>query len=408
MLMFALGLQLQAAQPASRFVDSIGINTHLSYWDTPYGKRFPEVAELLERSGIRHVRDGVVLGQTRVCDEERELASHGIRFDYVTQANPSAADLLEWARCTGPAIESFEGLNEYDISHPRNDTDWAATVRRSQQALYREVKSSPHLRSLSVVGPSLTSAGAARRVGDLSDAMDYGNIHNYFGGHEPGTPGWGLGGYGSIAFNVAVGRTVAGGKPILATETGYGTSPSSGDVPENIQLAYVPRLFLDQFAAGIVRTDLYELVDEGGPPYANFGLLTSDLRPKPAFTALSDTIALLADDREPRTLARIPLSLAGDLAGVRDLILEKHDGRTYVAVWQVAAGIEPKTRLPLPIATRDVTLSVGDGRRIEHVYAYGDNGHLTAMPQSGPATSVSLAVRDRAEFVELDDSGSER
>jgi hypothetical protein len=397
----ATAMQFESARSAARFVDSIGVNVHLSYWDTPYGKRFPEVAALLERSGIRHVRDGVVLGQQRVCDEARELAAHGIRFTFVTQPARTAADLRVWAACVGPAIEAYEAPNEYDISHPAGDAHWADTLRTFQKSLYAWVKETPALAKLPVIGPSLTSKAAFATVGDLSAYLDFGNMHDYFAGHEPGTPGWASGGYGSIAYNIDAAQAVSKAKPIAATETGYATGNAPGDVPEAVEAAYVPRMFLDQFLAGVVRTDEYELVDEGGAPFGTNGLLDGELRPKPAFTALAGMIALLSDDAPPASLARVPLEIGGDTDAVRHALFEKHDGRCYLAVWQEAPSVEPKTQLPLPVATRNVTVTLGAGWQAKHVLAYSDDEALVASAVARVGGALPVAVRDRVVFVEI-------
>jgi DNA-binding CsgD family transcriptional regulator len=151
----------EPARDASAFVDSVGINVHFAYDDGPYGKR-ARIESLVRTLGVRHVRDGLTAGRNDVCAEDRRLALQGIRFTYITQARPQRAGLQSWASCVGDALEAFEGLNEYDISHPSDDTAWAQTVRTSQAALYRAVKGTPELAHLTVIGPSLTSADAAR------------------------------------------------------------------------------------------------------------------------------------------------------------------------------------------------------------------------------------------------------
>jgi hypothetical protein len=394
-----IAMTVEAASSAAAFVDSIGINVHFSYWPTPYGKRFADYAPLLERSGIKHVRDGVVMGQKRVCAEDRELAAHGVRFTYITQPERTSADLVTWADCVGNAIEAYEAPNEYDISHPKTDPDWIATVRTFQKNLYGWVKSAPSLRSLPVIGPSLTSQQAFASVGDLSAYLDYGNMHDYFGGHEPGTPGWGANGYGSIAYNQRVAAAVSGTKPIVATETGYGTENASGNVTEAVQAAYVPRMFLDSFAAGVPRTFEYELLDEGNPPYDKLGLIDADIKPKPAFDALSHMIALL-DHGSPSAHPRVPLEVEGDTGGIRHLLLATSDRRCYLAVWQEAPSDEPKTRLPLPVPTRNVTVHVGSGWSARSTFVYGADDAL--HPQRGDAAVVG--VGERVVFVEIDAS----
>lgn len=165
---------LEPAHDAAAFVDSIGVNVHFAYVDGPYGKR-AAIARLVRELGVRHLRDGLTAGRDDVCKADRALAEHAVRFTYITQAHPTRAQLRAWTSCVGDAIEAFEGLNEYDLSHPAADSDWAATVRASQAELYRAVKDDPALAHLTVIGPSLTSAGAARSVGDLAASLDEGN-----------------------------------------------------------------------------------------------------------------------------------------------------------------------------------------------------------------------------------------
>ena len=49
----------RASQRADDFIESIGICTHWTYPDTPYGYAYDSVKSRLLESGIRHVRDGL-------------------------------------------------------------------------------------------------------------------------------------------------------------------------------------------------------------------------------------------------------------------------------------------------------------------------------------------------------------
>ena len=89
-------------------------------------------------------------------------------------------------------------------------------------------------------------------------------MHNYFGGHNPGTPGWGDGGYGSIAYNINNSQTAWPAKPIWTTETGYITDKDNPQgIPELVEGKYAPRMILEQALHGVGRTYIYELIDEG-------------------------------------------------------------------------------------------------------------------------------------------------
>lgn len=390
---------VERARAAGQFADSIGINVHLSYRTTGYGN-VRRVAALLEQLGVRHLRDGVTLGQTDVCRDDRALAAAGFRFTYITQANPTPAQLTSWASCVGPATEAFEGLNEYDISHPASDTNWAATVRSSQQDLYRSVKGTPKLAALTVVGPSLTSEAAFRTVGDLSPELDAGNMHDYFANHEPETGGWGLGGYGSIAYNIRVARAVDPAKPIESTETGYGTDRAERTVDDAAQATYLPRLLLQHFADGVPRTFGYELLDEGGAPFDHYGIVGGDLSPKPAYTALASLIAHVRDTTDGFSTGTLRYTLDGDGTDVHHVLLQKRDGRFMLALWIAASSYDPATRQSRDVAPRSITLQIATPLRSAAVYAYGPDWRLHRAPLAA-APALHVTIGDRVTLVEL-------
>jgi hypothetical protein len=390
---------VERARAAGQFTDSIGINVHLSYRDTGYGDT-RRLTALLRQLGVRHLRDGMTLGQTDICRDDRALAADGFRFTYITQADPTPAQLTNWAACVGPAIEAFEGLNEYDISHPASDTNWAATVRSSQQDLYRSVKGTPKLAAFAVIGPSLTSEAAYRAVGDLSPDLDAGNMHDYFANHEPETGGWGLGGYGSIAYNMRVARAVDPTKPIDSTETGYGTDRAERTVDDTAQATYLPRLLLQHFADGVPRTFDYELLDEGGPPFTHYGIVNGDLSPKPAYTALASLIAVLRDTSDSFSTGTLRYTIDSEGSDVHHVLLQKRDGRYALALWIAASSYDPATRRSRDVPPQAVTLRIATPLRSAAVYAYGSDWrlHRTPLPATPP---LHVTIGDRVTLIEL-------
>ncbi len=146
-----------------------------------------------------------------------------------------------------------------------------------QSRLYSAIKSDPALSSLPVVGPALGNTNSDGS--DVSGALDYGNIHSYPNGEKPED---------NVSRMLTMASDMSGSKPVMATETGYHTAVNwTGDhkpASEAAQATYMPRLFLDYFNRGVVRTFSYELVDEfpnGGQdePESNFGLLRNDSPP---------------------------------------------------------------------------------------------------------------------------------
>jgi hypothetical protein len=390
----------ERAQAAGKFIDSIGLNVHLSYRSTGYGDA-QRVRSLLQQLGVRHLRDGVTPGQTDVCRDDRALAADGLRFTYITSPHPTTAQLTACTSCTGPATEAFEGLNEYDISHPPSDLNWSATVRSSQQDLYHAVKATPSLAGFEVSGPSLTSEAAFRAVGDLSPDLDAGNMHDYFAAHEPETSGWGLGGYGSVAYNIRVARDVAPDKPIDSTETGYGTDRTDRTVDETAQATYLPRLLLDHFAAGVPRTFGYEFLDEGGPPFGHYGIVNSDLSPKPAYVALASLITVLrSGGRNVSATGTLRYTLDGSDASVHHVLLQKADGGFMLAVWLASSGYDSATQQYHAPAPQPLVLTIATPLRSAAIYAYGPDWRLlrTALPAASP---LRVTISDRVTLVEL-------
>lgn len=412
----------ERAQSASDFVDSVGVNTHLSYFDTAYG-HYTLVKEKLGALGVRHVRDKALLANDQrynriVYDRYKGLVKFGIEFNLVV--DPRAQNLRSVdarkigriAEMAGSALGSFEGPNEYDTSE---DGDWVAVLRSYQRSLFKAVKGNVSTRGVSVIGPSFTSEVAYAAVGDLSASVDYGNIHNYYAGRNPGTDGWGAGGYGSIAWNLNNARKYAPQKPTVSTETGYhnavDSSTSHAGTPEAVAGKYVPRLFLEHFSRGIPRTYAYELIDQkvalasgSSDPENHFGLLRNDGTEKPAYVALKNLIGLL---EEPPTEPGEPLfapgalnySLSGETQGVHRLLLQKRDGRFYLILWQEVSSYDPNTKRPLPIPDKRVTLTLEQPFR--RVTTYRPNVSDKPTAHYANPGQLDLQVPDHPLVVEL-------
>ena len=94
------------ARSADAFVNSIGVNVHLSYFQSPYGKSWDDIVKpKLLASGIRHIRDGAtVLPDDRwmqiVYGRMNELAARGVHADLVIRlADPNVQATLDgWDR----------------------------------------------------------------------------------------------------------------------------------------------------------------------------------------------------------------------------------------------------------------------------------------------------------------------
>ncbi len=348
----------ETARPADSFVDSVGVNVHMSYNDTPYGDQ-ARVADRLAELGVRHVRDGVVPGRPDQWAALEALGRRGIRSTLIA-GRPD----IDLPRLTATlrdqlsgSVEAVEGTNEYDAS---GDPNWPSDLRAFQSRLYAAVKGDPALRHLPVVGPSFIYADSRARLGDVSASLDYGNMHSYPGGWAPES---------NVASELALAASNSAAKPVQATETGYhnATASSSGHLPASEDAAgtYVPRLFLEYFRQGVARTFSYELIDEFHDPEATnsearFGLLHRDFSPKPSFESLRRLNALLADPGPSFDPGRLDYRLEGQTAGTRSLLLRKRDGRFYLVIWQNATVWDAGARVPMPVRERAVTVNFAD------------------------------------------------
>lgn len=382
------------AQPADAFVESVGVNVHLGFTDTPYGQDAAIRDKLLDL-GVRYVRDGISQGRPDVYRQLRELAQHGIRTNLIVGdplqrwgVGPLDAQLDLIARELAPAgaVASLEGPNEYDN---QGEDNWVGPLRDYQRRLFEGARARPALAAIPVLGPTVVYRENRERLGDLSAWLDYGNMHPYPGGNAPDRDV-------HLEDEFKLASKVSASEPVQATETGYhnGTASDVGHLPASEHAAgvYMPRLFLDYFRRGIARTFAYELVDQRPDPgdtdsEASFGLLNNDFSEKPAYTALKRLLRLLSD-RGPHFEARgLDLTVGGATSGLRQLLLQKRDGTHYLVLWRATPVWDPRGRQALGSEQGAVRLAV--------------NGASPALVVHRPNESAAPVERHRGASVEL-------
>ncbi len=396
----ALPAGAEKAGSADAFVDSVGVNIHLHFNDTAYAN-FPRVRQALKDLGVRHVRDGLVdTAWKEYYDRHNQLGRLGIKGTFITSPAQSAQLLLDYPERMKDSFEGYEAPNEYDQSH---DAHWSATLTSFLSQLDRVVTADARTSRFPVIGPSLTHADSALKLRGLC-SFDYANLHNYFGGRNPGTPGWGSNGYGSISRNLATVNTVCPGKPVVTTETGYqtGTALPQG-IPEDVEGKYVPRVFLEQWLHGIRRTYLYELVDL--PPRRSagdsaFGLLRFDFSPKPAYSALMNLLHLLADPGPSFAGEELGFKLSGELSSVHHLLLEKRNGVFYLALWVEEPGYDNASKKGTPVGTHAVVLQTDRAIGMIRHWFDASGAMKAAALDAGPA--YNLEVSDSVTIIEMD------
>ncbi|MGC4083756.1 MAG: hypothetical protein QM736_17005 [Vicinamibacterales bacterium] len=379
--------QGQTTDTADQFVDSIGINVHLHYDDTVYRQNFALVRTRLVELGVRHVRDGMVdTTWQEYYDRHNELGRAGIKGIFIAAATAPESLLLEYPTRVADAFEGYDGPNEYDRS---DNPQWSDTVRRLLER-FQAVKHVPALAGFPVYGPSLTTEQAYDTLGDVSAAIDSGNMHNYFSSYNPGTGGWGDNGFGSIAWNLGVVRRSSGQKPIVSTETGYFTDPSMPDaVPDAVATEYMPRLLLEQFRQGIARTYIYELADERAQ-HNGLGLLTADGTPKGSFYAVAELMKLLANPGAAYDAAPLRYTVEGGTPELRALAFHKRNGHYYLLMWLETPGYDHASGRVLETPAQTVRVTIGSAVRHIATYRWQPDGHVAQIAGTGSLPAVTV------------------
>ncbi len=359
-------------QRAGAFRDSVGVNTHIVYFNTAYGD-WPRIVSAITQLGIRHLRDGVYANPEPQWHDWNEAyyadveyaAAHGLKFDFGMGEPGFGAGTLDQLVAVirtrlRNAVEAVEDPNEFD--QYGGVASWPGPLASYDSALYRMMKADPGLRSLPVVGPSFAGPTAPQTLGDQAKWMDIANIHPYTGGQSP-TP--------QHTDSELLRAAVTGpGKPVWATEAGFHNAmnaPSSAQPPvsENAGAIYTLRTLLEHFKSGITRTYLYEMVDETADPAEtnseeHFGLLRSDFTPKPAYTALKNLLWLIGDGAPAGGVRPIDLTLPG-AGGVRDLVLQNSAGTYAVVLWRLDSVWDTVRRRSIAVSAAPQTIALAPG-----------------------------------------------
>jgi hypothetical protein len=276
--------------------------------------------------------------------------------------------------------------------------------------LYATVKGQPSTARLPVLDPALVSLSDHEALGDLSNSVDRGNIHDYFDTYNPGNPGWGsvtsYGTYGSIAYNIGESTINSGSKPILASETGYCDAAGSTSCVDGPTLAkYVPRIFLEHWLDGISRTAIYQFYDSGASNvmFTTFGLVTAENVPKPSYYALQSLISLLADPGPAFSAKPVTYSLSGNVNNLHHLLLEKRDGTYELVLWLETSGYSPAgAEIAVPKQTVFLRVpSVSTSGLVGTVNEIGNSGRITSTPLDSTDGSATLNVDDHVTIVSV-------
>jgi hypothetical protein len=387
----------EQARSAFDFINSVGVNTHLNYFDRTYGN-FSLVERELRSVGIRHLRDGAHLQNDDynkfLYGRWAELGKSGIRFDVVldprSNLGPLTTALLEQIdQLSGHTIESFEGPNELDVS---NMPDWPALDRSYQQEISGAAHSLPDAAQIRLIGPSLAFVAHGEAFAGPLDGFDEGNLHPYPAGKMP-----------SVIFpeQIDLAQQAFGKKPIVITESGYHNALNDHSdqpgVSEPAAARYIPRLFLENFSRGIVRTYLYEFLDEAPDPglsnnQLHWGLIRADGTEKPAFTALRRLMDELNDGAEPASPTQFSWSLDTTNPAIHHLLLQKSDGEIDLILWQEVRSFDVRSQKDIENPPVNTVLSLPS--QAQSVALYEPTGQAEPIKTYTSTSTVPLSVPD--------------
>jgi hypothetical protein len=381
-------------------VDSVGINVHLSYAPSPY-QNFAAVEDALVNLQIRHLRDGLAAEAptSPYIVEHNLLGQLGIDSIFTTSVGQSAALIQSFPPMLTQCFAGYDSPNEYDIQSVAN---WVPPLKAQLQVTSNAVRSPNVSKRYPVIGPSLVQTASYPQLGNISQYVDYGNLHNYPGGRNPGTAGWGGldaqgNAYGSIPWNLDQLAMDAPNLPYYTTETGYTndlTIPNS--VPQSVSAVYMPRLILEQWRAGFTRTFLYELVSEGGEDY---GLISSNWQRKPAYYALANLLVFLYDRGHTFKPGSLNYGIAGGDSNLHQLLMQRHDGTFFLALWLEEPSYNVNTRTAIAVAPEPITIQLPAGSQYLD-YVWDATGAMTQVRPT-QSTPLNLTITDKLQILEI-------
>jgi hypothetical protein len=393
--LLALPSFAEQAKPADSFVDSIGVNTHLSYTNTSYFSQFSDVLTALRVSRIRHIRDGITENAT-VIAHHQALHALGIDCDYVAGPKTTQAQILAMQKAGGD-MAFLEDLNEID---DQRLASWTTTLDGSMNV----VNQAAALAHVPVIGPSFTKAQSFTAALTVGPRITYNNLHVYMGGRYPGDPGWGSGDaeghhYGSIAWWLDQAHVDAPTAPVIVTETGYYDLPVPApyQITPEVSARYVTRAALEMFNAGIAKSYIYELLDDQAQP--GYGLIDASLKPKPALRSLTALLEILSDPGPKFTPASLDYALTDADGAVHHTLLQKRDGTFYLALWEEVESYDETKNVYVPVKHQSVHIALKSAHA-EQIIRWFDSGSISGQSISG-ATEFDVPLTDRLTLIEI-------
>lgn len=402
--MFTSASSAQAApiRSAASFIESVGVNTHLS--SEPYASRFELVRELLANLRLRHVRDELRpkndLNRWKVLFNQHAIKSHLL----VSPATNTVAEMMRYLAALGiEKVSAIEGQNEGDadwfMAHKAARGQWDVTVVEYQREIFQTLRAKYPTAVLPIVSPSVINWKPAdmKLIRGSAEYCDVVAIHSYVQhGEEPETNA----DYAALSWYFQNMRdSYKPGAPVMSTETGYNNTvkPGGSGVSELASAIYIPRLLLNNFLAGVQKTFLYQLLDGGDDPAEwehHFGLVRHDDTPKPVYHAIATLLGALQETGNVAPSSnQIPVAVRNASPEIRFIQFEKADGSTVVALWRAVRCWDVELAKDIAVTPMELTLTWD--RIITHAsHLVPNDGKIwSELPLSRDGVQVSVGAK---------------
>ncbi|WP_247430364.1 RHS repeat protein [Bradyrhizobium sp. 44] len=402
----------QTLHSASSFTGSIGVNTHVAYsWGSYNNLALME--DDLKYLGVTKLRDALATspGSSPVMNG---LAADGYQFDLIVSSNlpvtgsSGLANYLKqldsFVKAHPGSLIAVEGLNEANTQpFSYNGSSDVSAAAKFQIALYTAIKGDATLSGVSVYNLSLgyTDTNDYAKLGNLTAYTDFANSHAYAGTYITAAA--------ALATYISEAGSVASGKPVVITETGYSTIKSAPylGVDQTVQAKSILNTLVDAFKDGVSTTYIYEMLDHDSSaakndPGQNMGLFNADGTPKLAATAIHNLTSILADDATgaQTPTAQLGYSLSGLPASGNSMVLTKSNGAYDVVVWAEPKIWDDATDSEISVATHPVTVNLGG---VHHsVIVYDPMSGTAPIATYTDVSQIVLPLSDHPLVIEID------
>ncbi len=392
----------------SAFVQSLGINTHLSYPQTPYYGQPQNVISALQYLGINTIRDqpaGYTTDPTTAASQNT-LAAAGVQFDSLLLGNgpvditDTIASTVTFEQTYPGSIAAIEGPNEinaWPITYEDITNTYAAGVQVTQD-LWAAVQSTQSLQAVPVYALTLSDGitgviAGEKQLGDLAPYVTYGNAHVYAccsnNVWDEDMPHW-----------LPIFEQDTPGMPMVITETGYPTVPSNVD--ELSAAKYNLNTFCENELNGIVRTYLYELVDENSSATDTnsedyYGEFHNDWTPKVGATAIHNLTTILQGAGSGTASSGLNYTVSG-LPATGHTFLLGSSTAFDIAVWIDATVYDPTSATDVVAPAYSVTVNLGAA--FANVTVYDPMIGTTPIATYSNVSTLNISVTDHPLIVQ--------